>query len=187
MNITSHFIGISLDSSVFVDLFVELQKYVKKNNIEGAIELQNPLSVHITLCYLDDSEGLYSKLKEEINKLNDFYGDIQIKIKGFDIFKRDGLNYIYYLYPFKQQALVDINHKLKQSYPNEIVDNNYPFNPHMTLFKIRKYQTYVSHKESIEAVIRRYLKIIQEKNVFKRFNLYAVNSEFSPQIQITIY
>lgn len=55
MQTTSHFIGIALDSSKLTDLFVDLQKYFRSHDVEGAIELQNILSLHITLYYLESS------------------------------------------------------------------------------------------------------------------------------------
>ena len=52
MKITSHFIGIKINSRAFVDLFVKLQQYLRDNNAEQVIELQDIHSLHVTLYYL---------------------------------------------------------------------------------------------------------------------------------------
>jgi hypothetical protein len=51
---------------MFVDLFVKFYEYLKKNQIENIVHFQNPLSLHITLYYLE--KNLEDNLKKEIKK-----------------------------------------------------------------------------------------------------------------------
>jgi hypothetical protein len=72
MKTTSHFIGIELQAAIFSNLFIEVYKYCKENNIQNSIIFQNPLSPHITLYYLekDINEITKQEIKEYIQKLN---------------------------------------------------------------------------------------------------------------------
>ena len=83
---TSHFVGALLDSSRFADLFVELQEYSTEHDLQDALELQNVLSLHLTLHYLtssiskkekaqilEDIAELFSNDKLNISQLNGAY------------------------------------------------------------------------------------------------------------------
>ncbi|HPR09393.1 MAG TPA: hypothetical protein PLT04_02360, partial [Candidatus Saccharibacteria bacterium] len=63
MKTTSHFMGLSLDSSHFADLFVSLQQYFKSHDIESVIEFQNILTTHITLYYLESTISVLSRFQ----------------------------------------------------------------------------------------------------------------------------
>lgn len=61
MQTTSHFIGVTVGSTQFADLFVALQTYCTDHQICGAVEFQNVLSLHIALYYLGQTLSVAQK------------------------------------------------------------------------------------------------------------------------------
>ncbi len=190
MKITSHFLGISLNNKLFFDLFNSLQKYLKENNLENVIELQNLYSLHITLYYFGqnlDNVTLF-RLKNDLLELNKKENLFPIFIDELNFFEKKGQNYLCYLYPSKGKKIEKINSKLKQNYISEVVDNDYlKYISHMTLFKIKNFDLYQKHQEKILSIIKMYLKKIQQDNAFKAFNLFSVDSTLSPEKQTIVF
>src|SRR5688572_22171077 len=81
MQTTSHFLGISVDGSEFTDLFVDLQNYFRSHDLEGAIEFQNILSLHITLYYLESSLTEDEKT-QLLQDASDISSDGALRISG---------------------------------------------------------------------------------------------------------
>ena len=99
MNVTSHFIGIKIKSRLFVDMFVALQQYIKENNLEQIIELQNILSLHITLYYLkkDIFPEERGNIKQTLSHINNRHKDFKIVLEKVSYFKNEGRNYLGYI------------------------------------------------------------------------------------------
>ena len=187
---TSHFLGISLNSKLFSGLFNSIQKYLKENNIESVIELQNINSLHITLYYFGQNldNVILFRLKNNLLELNKKENLFPIFIDELNFFEKKGQKYLYYLYPSKGKKIEEINSKLKQNYVSEVIDNDYPkYIPHMTLFKIKNFDLYQKHQEKISSIIKMYLKKIRQDNVFKSFNLFSVDSTLSPEKQTIVF
>ena len=49
MEVTSHFVGLKINSHAFVNLLITLQQYLRENNLEQMIELQDIHSFHVSL------------------------------------------------------------------------------------------------------------------------------------------
>jgi len=185
MKTTSHFLGLSLKNEIFVDLFSALEKYLDKNQLNKVIELQEISSLHITLYYFNkkiDKSNL-KKIKEDLlvlNKKNIF----SVYIDQFNFFERNGEKYLCYLYPSEKNNLEIINSKLKQGYISEVPDNDYSkYVPHLSLFKIKDNNLYQKHNDVITTIINKELKLIKKINTFNCFNLYSVDSNYSPEKQ----
>lgn len=188
MQITSHFVGVTLNKLLFGDLFVDLQAYLKMHSVENCIALQNPLSPHITLYYLpkDLTETEIIKIKDVISTIRSAT-KLNLYIDGFDYFKKNEEEYLCYLYPSEHIELEQINRDFREAFPNTVLDNTHSFIPHISLFKIKDFGTFINHKPSIEEILEKHLSYIQNTNSFTEFNLYSVNSHFEPQIQIIMY
>ncbi|MDQ3239747.1 MAG: AKAP7 2'5' RNA ligase-like domain-containing protein [bacterium] len=187
MEITSHFVGVSLNNLLFADLFVDLQTYLKNNSIEECLTLQNPLSLHITLYYFpkDIVKVEMTNIKEIIKAISHTTRP-EIQINGFNYFKQGEQAYLCYLSPLHCEKLQDINDKFRGSFANTVTNNTHSYAPHITFFHINNYNIFTIHKAKLESIMGLHLIKIQKENVFTGFNLYAVNSYYEPQIQIVI-
>lgn len=188
MQVTSHFFAASLKKTLFVDLFVELQTYLNDNSIENCISIQNLLSLHITLYYFQKelSEAELLKITEHINALRSG-SKPKIVVDTYNFFKRKEQDYLCYLAPTGYSELEDINNKFRATFPNDVPDNTHSFVPHITLFKVNDYDIFSRYKKDILDIFEKNLNLIKNEDAFLDFNLYAVNSKFTPQIQIVIY
>jgi len=181
MNITSHFLGLTLNNSFLTELFNSLKKYLLENHLEKVIELQNLNSLHITLYYFDKeiNSSVLLEVKGSLEKLNKDISPIYINQVKF--FQKKSKDYLCYLSPLEASKLSQINLNLKNEYPNTIKDNNYLYIPHLTIFKIKDFFTYKNHKENILFIINSHLEKIKIKNLSKKFNFYSVDSTHSPE------
>lgn len=188
MNTTSHFIWIELKSELFSNIFVEVYKYTKENNIEDSLLFQNPLSPHITLYYLEkDIEDITKyEIKEYIKKfdIND-----KITLSWFNYFFRWEWNrFVLYFTSKTNIPLENYRNDLHEKYNRDYVDNNsFAFSPHITFLRIQDIKLFEEHRENIESIIKKELQEISNldfntKNIF----LYAVNSQFKEEIQINV-
>ena len=179
MKITSYFVWIKLNPSILVDLFVDIFSYLKENSLENIIEFQNPLSCHITLYYFSNkiNENL---LKDDIQSL--FFDD-EIKITWCKYFYREEKEFICYLFPKENENFYKLNKFFSDKFQEKkVFENSLDFVPHITLFKIKDYWRFLEHKKNIESIINN-KKLIFKDNEIK---LYAVNSNFVPEIQVEL-
>lgn len=188
MNVTSHFLAITLKQRFFADLFVDLQIFFREKKIESCIELQNPLSLHITVYYLAQTLSI-----EESDTISNFldtnrkkYQDMRIYINQFNFFKKDGIDHLGYLVPAPHEELPVLNQQCRSLLPNTVNNNMYEYTPHITLLTIKDTTLFHTHKSDINKIIQSHLKRIASINVFEGINLYAVNSRYSPQIQCIV-
>lgn len=188
MHITSHFIGISLDSSKFTDLFVDLQQYFRSHDLEGAIEFQNILSLHITLYYLESSLTEDEKT-QPLQDASDMSSDKMLGIAGLkgSYFGEPGKERVCYVGCAENERLKELNQLLAKKYEySQIPENQLAFVPHISLFRINNPEAYTPHKAKIDTVINRALRTIDENSLIQGVRLYQVCSLFRPEVQIAI-
>lgn len=183
---TSHFFGLSLKNETFNNIFESLEKYIKENNLKKIIELQNISSLHISLYYFGKNISVSNleKIKEDLVEINKKENYFPVYINQLNFFKRRDEKHLCYLSPSETKGLERINSKLKQRYISEVPDNDYPkYVPHLSLFKIKDNNLYPKHDDAITTIINKYLKLIKKVNTFNGFNLYSVDSNYSPEKQ----
>jgi len=188
MQTTSHFIWIELKQEIFVNLFVKIYEYLKKNNIENIVNFQNPLSLHITLYYLE--KDLQNETKNEIKEyIKKFDINKKIELSWFNYFFRGEWNrFVLYLETKTDLQLKNYRDDLHNKYKRDFVeDNNFEFSPHITFLRIQNSETFEKHRENIENIINKELENLKNIDInSKNINLYAVNSKFKEEIQIKI-
>jgi 2'-5' RNA ligase len=125
MQTTSHFIGVSLESSKFTDLFVDLQKYFRGHDLEGAIELQNILSLHITLYYLERSLAEDEKT-QLLQDASDMSLDVAMSISGLkgSYFGESGKERVCYLGCAGNEKFKEMNQFFTEKYRYSQISEN---------------------------------------------------------------
>jgi 2'-5' RNA ligase len=187
MKTTSHFIGLSLDSSHLVDLFVGIQQYLKSHNLESIIEFQNILSTHITLYYLEStiSESDKARILRDILELSRQKPVID-QLRGA-YFGEPGKERVAYLSYGKNNRLEEINQFFAQKYNHsEVPENQLAFVAHVSLFRIHDTVAYTPHKPKIDALIAQALEEMSYDGLVGDLHLYQVSSLFHPEIQVPI-
>lgn len=189
MQITSHFIGIKVDSRVFVELFIALQKYLKENNLEEVIEIQDIHSLHFTLYYLEKSISFKDKglIKDKITTFKECNSDFVLTSDLISYFKNGLEDSLGYATCKQVNQLQKFNEELAIQFKKiNIVDNQFAFIPHISLFKVLKNEVFQQHKDTINVVLSKELNKIRSKNIFQGFFLFEVNSKFHPEIQFIV-
>jgi 2'-5' RNA ligase len=182
-NPTSHFIGVSLDSSLFASLFDKLSWYIHEYHLEESIELQRCESIHITLYYLpsslSDSDTMHSH-----DFLNSIAKDIEFWISDIGYFSREGSLYILYLLPSNIEYFQSQNMDLASMFAHgDIEDNQYLYTPHMTILRILDPDIFLIHRASIENMIRRSIELLSRELLRYSIDLYRVDSLVHPELQ----
>ena len=182
---TSQFIWLKLKVEYFTNIFIEIKKLLWDKEKE-ILEFQNPLSLHITVYYLPwkTTEIEEKEIKDIIEKFSQ--QKIKISMKKLEYFWKK----IAYISYDNFENLEKINNFLKSKFIdyNSIVDNSYSrFIPHTTLFKIKDYWKFLLYKNDIENIIEKNIEKIQNYDFIENFHLYAVNSTFTPELQVIIY
>ena len=96
---------------------------------------------------------------------------------------------MYYLEPGNSDGyLDDCNNLLRNTFQeyNSIIDNTYSFIPHITLFKIRDIPAFENVRIEVEEILKNYLLSTVDINIYESIELFQVNSDFSPEIQIIL-
>ncbi|MBI2018086.1 hypothetical protein HYS96_00085 [Candidatus Daviesbacteria bacterium] len=183
--LTSMFIGILLDKSVFSNLFVQLNSYLRENNLQDHIVLQNINSIHLTLYYLDSR--LLKEEKEKIqlfvDRLRKDLQNLKLNITSFNYFYDQGKQSLCY-FECNNERLIKVNKILKLNFPNSVLENTYSFVPHITLFKIKDYSFFKKHKKNLEKILIAFSKRMGSRNIFKSVNIFKVDSTKEPELQI---
>lgn len=184
---TSHFIGFKLDSEAFVDLYVRLQQFLHENNLKECIEMQSILSLHTTLYYFESDISA-----KDLDGIDDFISALRkkkkhvISIKGFEYFRREGKEILFYLKP-ENDLLSVLQKQLAARFQQDtVIDNQHAFIPHVTLFKIIDLNTYQKHRPQFEKIVNQCLEEIGSKDVCEGIHLFAVYSQARPEIQIAL-
>jgi len=189
LDITSHFIGVKLTSSMFVSLFDEIQTYLKNNNIESAICLSDIRSLHLTIYYLGQvlSSVEISIVQKMIKDME--IGELKksIHIDKLNFFTKSGSDALCYFSTKEDNVLTSFNKILGTTFKkNDIADNRLEYIPHCTLFTIRQKEIYEKHKAELVKIIDGFISIIKNENVYEGISLFETNSKFSPEIQIPV-
>lgn len=188
MQTTSHFIWIELKSELLSNIFIEVYKYIKENNIESFILFQNPLSPHITLYYLE--KDIDNITKNEIkNHIKNFNIEEKISLSWFNYFFRwEGNRFVLYFKSKTNLPLESYRNNLHKKYNrNYVEDNSFAFSPHITFLRIQDSKVFEEHRENIDNIINNELLKISELDLNSRnIFLYAVNSKFKEEIQIKL-
>jgi len=188
MQTTSHFIGLKLNSSKFVDLFVELQKYLDEHELEDSIVLQNILSLHITLYYLDSHLDKYERLRllQDIAKVSS-NGLPTIAKLEVGYFGESTKERVCYLGCRPNDTATVLNEFFTKQYQySHIPENQLAFVPHISLFRIKDPMAYAEHKTKIDSLIGEAITTIDYDNLVENLHLFQVNSLYNPEIQIPV-
>ena len=180
---TSFFIGVDIENTYFLELFHLLNEYIKNNKLEEIIELQNLLSLHITLCYFDKEYVLKNVdiIIEDIALFNKT--KLQIQIGNIEYFN----NSTGYLSIVNKSDLEHINSELWNKYSaNRVLENRYSYIPHITIFKVKNKEVFKRHIEKVNEIIQDFLLTISGMSIYNEVYLYAVNSKFTPELQLIV-
>ena len=185
MKKTSHFIWIELKSQLFVNVYNKIYEYIKINNIENIVTLQNILSIHITLYYLEKNLNKTDKIiiKKDISKL-DLEKDIYVS--WFDYFLRKWNKLVLYFTPKTDLDFKCIRDKFHNKFNrNKVYDNSFDFLPHITFLKINNSDIFEKHITNIENILKKEIYKLTDENInSNKAYLYSVNSKFKEEIQI---
>jgi 2'-5' RNA ligase len=180
------FIGLSLDSARFADLFIDLHTHFKDHSLEDAIVFQNPLSLHITLYYLESLTNDAEKA-QIVQEALDMSSDGTLKVAQLHLayFGESGSERVCYLGIQRNTACKKIHEFFAEKYNyTEGSENQLAFVPHISLFRINDPEAYAPHKEAVDRLIHSAIEAIECKDLAKSVHLYQVNSSFQPEIQI---
>ncbi len=189
MNLTSHFIGIKINGRAFADLFVKLQQYLRKNDIEQAIELQDIHSLHVSLYYLQKeiSPQERNNINNTTEALTKSHKDFILTSNHVAYFKKAETDYLGYIECSQVQKLSVLNSQLAKKYKkDQILENQYTYIPHISLFRVMNHKLFIIHRENINNIIEQQLNDINNENLFQGFYLFEVNSKFHPEIQFIV-
>lgn len=189
MNLTSHFIGIKINSKAFADLFVKLQQYLKDNGVEQTIELQDIHSLHVSLYYLQKEilSQERNNIKHTTETLNKSHKDFVLTPDHVAYFKKAETDYLGYIACSQVQKLTVFNSQLAKEYKKDrILENQYTYIPHISLFRVINHKLFIIHRENINSIIKQQLNDINNENLFQGFYLFEVNSKFHPEIQFIV-
>lgn len=187
METTSYFIGLELKPSSFTDLFVAIQTFLKANRIEDTAIIQNILSLHITLYYLSNEyvHNHIHLIQKEIDTANTLLQGNTFTVKGINFFSTTETKRTYYLKPDNQTILKAINTHLDTTLQVfEVQENTYKYIPHITLFTLTLEKEEVKLFTQLETILRNELLNLRDISISKEIQLYAINSKYSPEIQI---
>jgi len=182
--LTSMFIGILLDKRVFSNLFVKLSTYLKENNLQGSIILQDINSLHLSLYYLDNRFSEEEKIQRFINRLRKNTQNLKLNVISFNYFYDQKIARTCYFECSNKEKLIEVNKILKLNLPNKVLENTYNFVPHITLFEIKGYSFFKKHKKNLEKILIDFSKRMGSRNIFKSVNIFQVDSTKEPELQI---
>lgn len=71
----------------------------------------------------------------------------------------------------------------EQFHRDDIMDNQFPFSPHLTIMRIGDPERFAPHTEVIEWMIQSYIERLWNEPIQDGFSLYRVDSSVSPELQ----
>ncbi|EKE28925.1 MAG: hypothetical protein ACD_2C00264G0010 [uncultured bacterium (gcode 4)] len=186
--ITSYFVWVSLKKIAFMNLFVSLQKIIRENWLEKSVKLQNPATIHTTLYYFWRylSEEQISLAKDEIDKIRSELKDDKIILKDFRYFLH-WEKAIFYIAPETDIDLQSFNRGFEELFHEESDKNKLAYIPHITIMRIKDISEYERFKTLFENEVRWFLRDFWKLDYLEDVNLYCVNSDYDPEMQISIY
>ncbi len=187
MQTTSHFVWIEMNPKLLSDIFVNVYKYLKENDILESVNIQNPLSSHITLYYLE--KDLWDPDKDNVrNNISVLDVSNDIYLTWINYFFRWENKFVLYFTTQTEMPLKDYRDTLHKKYNRvDVEDNSFEFSPHITFLRILDAEVFENHRINIESIIFGEIKKLNDTNISsKQVWLYAVNSTFREEIQIKI-
>ena len=111
--------------------------------------MQNILSLHITLYYFGPNINLIrTDLTKSLSMLRKNKLIIHPATQSY--FSKNGNNTVCYLTPSNIKILGKLNKKIDRKYNlDKIVENTYPFVPHITIFRIINHKRFNAHKKTL--------------------------------------
>lgn len=181
--VTSKFVGVSLNSILFLNLFTQLRDYLIQNNLLRDIILHDINNLHLTLYYLDAyfPEEENRKLRLFTDKLKKEFKSFKLSIIAFNYFYNDKENNLAYFETDNTERLTEVNHELRLNFPNQVLDNTYNFIAHVTLFRIKNVPLFKAHKGNLEEILNIFIKEAKDENFFKDINIFYVDSTKEPE------
>jgi len=179
MQITSYFIWLELKENFLKNIFFELKDFVKKNNYENILQVEEWKNFHITLYYL-------IKNLENIEEIKNFIKNLKLEEEIFlddlKYFYRENKEFIWYFSIKSKNNFFKVNEILNKKFKKySAEDNKLDFIPHITIFRIKNYEKFLKIKNKLENFIK---NRIFEKNInSKKIFLYKVDSTKSPEVQ----
>ena len=142
------------------DLFDELCAYIRDHQLENSIQLQSRESLHITIYYLDallsDSE------QSSCLELLDAWAIARkrnIHLRWCEYFYRGDLPYILYIVPDNIAYFTNKNKQAsEQLHRDDIVENQFPYAPHITIMRIIDVAKFALHADAIETIIQSHIE-----------------------------
>lgn len=181
---TSQFVGILLNKSIFFDLSIQLSNYLKDNNLEDGIILQDINSIHLSLYYLDSNPP--KKASDLLNQIRKDLEGLELNIASFNYFYENQQERIAYFESNNIERLKKANQIFRLNLPNNVLENSYNFIPHITIFSIKDYPSFKKNKKNLEEILSSFIEKIKEKNVFKSVNIFQVDSTKEPEVQLIV-
>lgn len=173
---TSHFIGIQLSMDSLSELFFQIESYIENHALQNVICPVRSNTLHITLYYLDKTISKNKRIfiKKFIKKQR-IKTDLLLNNLSFFSHEKDFT--IGYLTPSDFSYFRKLNSYLKENIShNHIIDNNFEYIPHCTIFRVKDSNHFIKHKKNIENIVDSYLEKqirISTDGLF----LYGVNSK----------
>lgn len=177
MKTTSHFIGIKIKSLLLADLFTELYELFEANDVLDSVVFQNINSCHITLCYLDDDINE----KYFLDRIRRFGSRVVLDRAGSFQDER-----IFYL---GSKLIDDMENEYKwyqDIFKNDTVDTDLDFVPHVTLFRVTDKLKFANVRNKALRVIEDHLVKLEDIDLNNGIGLFAVNSNFQPELQLEL-
>lgn len=142
------------------DLFDELGEYIREYQLDDIVQLQSRESLHITIYYLDTilSDRAHSTCLELL-ELWKAETKMNISLRNIGYFYRETSPYILYIAP---DNITYFAHKNKQAseefHRDDILENQFPFSPHITIIRILDPGQFALHSNAIENMIQSHIE-----------------------------
>ncbi len=87
----------------------------------------------------------------------------------------------------ENEFLVTLQKQLATQFTRDaVIDNQYSFIPHVTLFKILDVDLYQKYRTQFEEIVNQCLAGIGALDVYEELHIFAVYSQARPVIQISL-
>ncbi|HSW97124.1 MAG TPA: hypothetical protein VLF89_04840, partial [Candidatus Saccharimonadales bacterium] len=132
--------------------------------------------MHVSLYYLPQelTSNEQISIKNSLSRLNQDNKDFIVTAKHYGYFKQQNKERLCYLQAFPTEKLIEWNNFLRAEYKKEsILDNQYSYVPHISLYRILNHEIFLKHKTAIEEILTQSITKITNENLFQRFFLFA--------------
>ncbi len=133
-----------------------------KSGLDGeGVKWINPDNIHITLAFLGDTgDNSLKTISEMLRKYCEGKGKFELTIKGSGVFKSLNDPRVIWIGVEHSEKLEQLNNYVKMGLKDAgIKIENRPFNPHLTLGRIK----FISNKPALKTVLEKYKDIEIQK------------------------